>query len=637
MKIKLTTLFFLILGLSMQFAYASKLTLDGQREAFLSVEKKIQKGDESFVFVESDALKDYPLYPYLLYQWLIKHLDQTAKIKKYLTKYANTRYADLLNDKWQIYLAKHKNWKQFIKQYRVTKNLKLQCFFYRAKYNTGAKKEALLGAKRLWSIGKSLPNECNPIFNALKKSAYFTRELIWKRFAASLANGKVALAKFISRSMNKKDQQIAQLWLKVHANPILITKTKLLDSAHAQSGLIFAHGVDRLARTDYLKAISVWDARKNNFTINKARKQSLEQRLAMSLAYRRDKMAYSRLSQLENPDESTREWRVRAALEQQDWVHVEQSIDNLSKETQEQDKWKYWLARALENNQKPKVANFIYTKLSSNRSYFGYLSADKLKRDYELSDHPIQVTEKMFNRFKQKDDFRVVAELIQVDKLLEAKRQWWYAIKKLDKKDILQAAKYAQELGWIQVAVFTIAKAKYWDDVSLRFPMAYEKLIEQNAKSQKLNSAIIFGLIRRESVFSHNVRSPVGAMGLMQIMPRTGRQISKELRDKWLGKNQLLNPSTNVRYGAYYYKQLLKQFNGHYALAAAGYNAGPHRVKQWLPVDKTVAADIWIETIPFKETRAYVSAVLTYALIYQKQMKKNMLSMKDFMRDVLPG
>jgi soluble lytic murein transglycosylase len=160
--------------------------------------------------------------------------------------------------------------------------------------------------------------------------------------------------------------------------------------------------------------------------------------------------------------------------------------------------------------------------------------------------------------------------------------------------------------------------------------------VQKNANRQDLNPAIIFGLIRRESAFNQNAKSPVGARGLMQIMPKTGQQIARELKEKWRNTNALFNPTTNVKYGAYYYKQLLNQFNGHYALAAAAYNAGPHRVNRWLPKTEAVAADIWIETIPFKETRAYVSAVLTYALIYQKQLKKNFLTMKDFMQDVLP-
>ena len=626
----------LFLLLPLHVSVASTLTLDKQRKEFLAAEKLIKQGKTNLFFKKSEGLIDYPLYPYLQYHWLKRNLNQTTRIKAFLKQYAETRYAGLLNYKFQIYLAKHKRWSEFINQYSPTNNTKIQCYYYRAKYNTGAKKEALAGASKLWTVGKSQPSECDAVFKVFKDSSLFTPEVMWQRFNAALLNKKVKLAKYIQRSMSKKDQQIAERWLKVHASPLLITNHKFLNVKQPQSGLIFAHGVDRLARTDYVRAIEIWDARKLDFKINTARKDRLEQRLAMSLAFRRDKMAYSRLSQLNNPDESAREWRVRAALTEQNWTHVEQSISALDEETKENEKWKYWLARALEKTDKVKVSEFIFTKLSKDRSFYGYLSADKLNKSYQLSDHPVQVTDEMLAKFMQKTDFRVVAELIKVNKGLEAKRQWWYSVRKLDKNEILIAAKYAQKLKWKQVAIFTIAKAKYWDDVSIRFPIVYEKQVQKNADRQDLNPAIIFGLIRRESAFNQNAKSPVGARGLMQIMPKTGQQIARELKEKWRNTNALFNPTTNVKYGSYYYKQLLNQFNGHYALAAAAYNAGPHRVNRWLPKTEAVAADIWIETIPFKETRAYVSAVLTYALIYQKQLKKNILTMKDFMRDVLP-
>jgi soluble lytic murein transglycosylase len=108
------------------------------------------------------------------------------------------------------------------------------------------------------------------------------------------------------------------------------------------------------------------------------------------------------------------------------------------------------------------------------------------------------------------------------------------------------------------------------------------------------------------------------------------------LKDNWQGEKSLHNPEVNIKYGSYYYKQLLNRFNNHFALATAAYNAGPNRANKWLPVDKPVAADIWIETIPFKETRKYVSSVLSYAIIYQQQMGSGNLRLKNLMQDVKP-
>ena len=118
-------------------------------------------------------------------------------------------------------------------------------------------------------------------------------------------------------------------------------------------------------------------------------------------------------------------------------------------------------------------------------------------------------------------------------------------------------------------------------------------------------------------------------------MPQTGMQIAKDLHEHWSGKNSLYDPVKNLKYGAYYYQKLLNQFNGHYALALAAYNAGPNRVKQWLP-DESIPADIWIETIPFRETREYVTTVLVYSMIYQQRMNTDELTMADLTREVKP-
>ena len=197
------------------------------------------------------------------------------------------------------------------------------------------------------------------------------------------------------------------------------------------------------------------------------------------------------------------------------------------------------------------------------------------------------------------------------------------------------AAKLAQQWQWDEIAIFTIAKVKYWDDVAMRFPLSYADKVHENALQQKLDPAILFGLIRRESAFNKNAHSPAGARGLMQIMPKTGRKIARHFNERWHGSNSLYNPVTNLKYGAYYYQKLLKQFDGHYAIALAAYNAGPNRVKQWLP-EETTPADIWIETIPYRETREYVTSVLAYTLIYQQRTAQENLTMDELTRDVKP-
>lgn len=196
------------------------------------------------------------------------------------------------------------------------------------------------------------------------------------------------------------------------------------------------------------------------------------------------------------------------------------------------------------------------------------------------------------------------------------------------------AAKLAQQWHWDQLAIITLVKAEYWDDISLRFPIRYANQVNSNACRSNIDPAIIFALIRQESMLDSNALSPVGARGLMQIMPTTGQHIAGELGESWQSEKLLFNPELNIHYGSAYYRKLLDRFNGHFILATAAYNAGPSRVAKWLPIDKSVPADIWIETIPYEETRKYVTKVLSYALIYQYRMQKNALKIKNLLADV---
>jgi soluble lytic murein transglycosylase len=278
----------------------------------------------------------------------------------------------------------------------------------------------------------------------------------------------------------------------------------------------------------------------------------------------------------------------------------------------------------------------IYNRLSEDRSFYGFMAADAVNKSYSFTDRPVFLARNVLETLVQKTDFKVMQELTILNREAEAKRQWWFTIKKLPKEQLLIAAKLAQQWQWYQVAIITLVKADYWDDLALRFPLNYLSQVQNNAYLQNLDPAIIFGLIRQESMLDKNARSAVGARGLMQIMPETGQQIARTLNEPWQEESSLFNPDVNIRFGAFYYKQLLSRFDGHFALATAAYNAGPNRVVNWLPNDRSLPADVWIETIPFKETRKYVTSVLSYAIIYQQRIQRNALKITRLLLDVRP-
>jgi soluble lytic murein transglycosylase len=607
------------------------------RALFVEAEEALADGDEDDYFELAEELEQYPLYPYLQYQWLRKNLQQEEQVKQFLQQNESSRYAGILKNRWLYHLARNGQWQTYLEYYTHSNDTSLKCYFRTAQFNNGDRQAALTGARELWSAGRSQPKACDPLFAKLKQQPdLFNQDLFWQRFEAAMSNNKTRLARYVKTLMPASDQATANLWLNLHRKPQQYLPDLLQLSSNAQAAAMFTHAVNRVANSDVQSAIEIWDSNKAMFAVSKAQADKLENRLALKLALENDPAAYDRLGQLDDSDYSSQSWRIRVALAEQDWPRVITAIQDLNKEDRQREKWQYWLARAYQQTGNQARAEELWTELSSKRDFYGYLAAERLNLGYQLSDNPVDVSFQEINTVKNHVEFRVAYELMALDRTRDAKLQWWHALRQLDKNEIPAAAKLAQQWEWDEIAIFTIAKVKHWDDIDLRFPLSYSDKIHENALQHNLDPVILFGLVRRESAFNKDAHSPVGARGLMQIMPKTARQIARDLNERWKGNNSLYDPVKNLKYGSYYYHKLLNQFNGHYALALAAYNAGPHRVKKWLPTE-SIPADIWIETIPFHETRDYVTSVLVYAMIYQQLIQSsNQLSMNDFTRAVQP-
>lgn len=626
-----------LLAISACPAVASERSLSAMRQTFLQAERYIKQHRDNDYFALSDTLKNYPLYPYLHYQWLIKHLDDNAAIQSFLHDYPHTRYATLLHGKWLANLGNKQQWFSFIRQYKITDNTELQCYFAQAQYQMGEQQRSMEKAKQLWLSGKSQPAACDPLFERLQNEADFESNWVWQRFEAALGHNNTQLAKQILPLLPESQRKMAETWLQLHHQPQRVKDKAAWKRNDSKAGLLFAHAIRRWLDSDPQAALQVWDAEKKRFNIPAELVADIEKRLGLELAFRRDSRAYQRLSQHAGNDPSAQEWRVRAALSQQNWQNVLLALDALDDTLKRQDKWQYWRAKALSASQQHQQAQAILSELAKQRSFYGFMAAEQLQQPIALNHHPITVSDHELNTLQQNSEFQAVGELLAIERRTEATRQWWHAIAGLDSHQLSVAAKLAQYWQWPSMAIFTIAKAQHWDDTDLRFPLAFDHLIQDYAKQQQLDPALIFGLIRQESAFDEFAGSSAGAMGLMQLMPKTAKQIAGEFKEPWRNDFNLLIPAINIKYGSAYFKKILSRYDGHYALAIAAYNAGPNRIQQWLPSKHSLPADIWIETIPYKETRGYVSSVIMYAMIYQQRLLRSGLKVADLLADVKPG
>jgi soluble lytic murein transglycosylase len=612
------------------------VSLEQQRAEFLQAEKALVQGNSSRLAEFSTSLSDYPLYPSLQYRWLRKHLSDTPAIQQFLQRYHATYYAEQLRVDWLRYLVTQQRWQEFIAYYHSDDGVAFTCHYYWAYYQTGNAPIALTEAKRLWLSGDELPRACQPLLSALQKSALMNYAWITQRFFTALEKDHIPLAQSLTPLMNTADQAIAALWLAVQKKPMLVADDSFVSNGTAQRGHLFAYGVKQLARHQLPFAISLWDTRKNTFIIEQAVAQDVERQLALTLAKQRDASAYSRLDALSSKDSETKEWQLRAALLAQNWHYVAHVLSSLSEEELTQAKWQYWQARTLMLAGSVTQGREVYQQLAQDRSLYGFLAAEKLGQPYNLKHHPIALNDSDLAVLAQQTDFAIMAELKALKRTGEARQHWWFAVKRLPPSQKLIAAKLAEQWGWHQTAILTLVKADYWDDLTVRFPVRYLNEVQTHAQQQQLNPALVFALIRQESMLDETAQSSVGARGLMQLMPRTAQDIAEQLNEPWQSASQLFNPEVNIKYGSFYYKQLLRSFNGNLALATAAYNAGPRRVLQWLPTSDTMPTDSWIETIPFKETRQYVFAVLSYAVIYQHRLQSESFNLTHLLPDLLP-
>jgi len=612
-------------------------TGEQQRKNFLAAEKFLDNKDEKAYLRVQDSLKSYPLGFYLEYRFLSKHLSKQQAIQSFLKEHKESRYARKLRWKWLKYVYQKKQWSVFVSGYQPTRNTAMQCKYQWARYQLNYKTSALKAAQKIWLTGHSLPASCDALLNKLSNSSFLTQSLIFQRFELAIKAKEFVLARFLQKKLKSKStRKLVGQWEKLVKNPELIKNNGFLKAVQKkQRAKMIVYAMKRFINKDTEKAVRYWDGYQSTFKLSKAQRYQVERKMALQLAFDKSSQAYERFSRLDySKDASVRTWAVRAALIEGNWAHVQIALNKLSKAEQKKSRWRYWQARTFSETKQPDKAQKIWQKLANERSYHGFIAADRLKQAYSLEDNPIEVTDAQKMALLASKDFAVINEFRLVKKVNLAQLYWSDSLSRLKGADLLVAAKIAQQWGWNKLAILTVAKAKNWDDVVLRFPMEYQEQVQKNAQKQSLPLSIIYGLIRRESMFDPNANSPVGALGLMQIMPATGKKIMQDLKQKWRSKSVLLHAPTNVKFGAFYYKQMLDKFNGHFALAAAAYNAGPHRVTRWLGFKKHLPADIWIETIPYKETRGYVTAVLAYAAIYRARLNEVGTFISDFMLDV---
>jgi len=592
-------------------------SLQHRREAFQIAEQSLRNGTP----VDYSPLRDYPLYPYLRYQDVSRRLAAlpAAEVRDFLQAYPDTPLAGRLRNAWLGQLAQAKRWDDYLRDALPGRDPTLECWRRQALLQTGQHEAALNDFTAIWLRGSSLPGACDPVMAAWQTQGNPSPELRWRRFALAMANRDAGLARFLQADMAETDRLAADAWLAVADDPTRVLEATRFQTDDPRTPAILADGLQRWLRLDALAAAAALDVLKERDGTLAPALAEVEQQLALWIASDYHATAMARLAALPETvvDQDVREWRVRVSLRQGDWASVLREVEAMPPAERDSLRWQYWRGRALDALGRSEEARLAYQRIASQRDYHGFLAADRLGATYTITHIPLDASPtELDTLLVAAPGLQRARELYILGREPEAEAEWRLAMQTLNGAALKQAARLAYRWDWRYQAIVTVARAEHWDDLELRFPLAYRDWVMANARAEsQVDPAWVYAVIRQESSFRPDARSPVGALGLMQIMPATGRQIAQELRDA--NPPDLLQPEINIRYGAYYLQQILQRLQNNPVLATAAYNAGPGKVAQWLPSGDPLSADVWAETIPYRETRAYVQRVMEYAAVYR--------------------
>lgn len=620
--------------------FVTAATIEEQRQQYLDAQKALKAGKTKTFSELAEKLKSYPLYPYLRYNYIRPRLHKTddAEIKDFITSYPDFISIGSLKTSWLSQLARQKKWHTFLENYSPQQSLELRCQQLQARINTGQTSYLLEDTRTLWLTGKSLPSQCDTAFDRLYKSELMTSDLVWERIRLAMAYGEIGLANYLSKRLDSNDKIWAKHWVAMHHNPSVGTKNpQYPDTAKAREILLY--GMKRLAKQNTNRSLINWEKLQNIYSFTPAEKDEINLVITIRAAKNQHPKAIELLDML-NPTLDTEEifhWRLRTALKNEDWQKLYQWTKDIPPDIESiKYSWIYWRGRALEQIGDIEKANESYALIANQREYYGFLAADRIGTEYQMRNYPLPEDLETKNTIAEMPGIRRARELLILYGDYTATREWQHAILSMTNYQKQIAARLASEWNWYDRAIFTMGAAEAYDDLELRFPIAYRDEIENYAQKRNLDTGWIFALMRSESAFMEKVSSPAGALGLMQVMPATGKLTARKIGMKNFHTNDLLDAKKNIAIGTAYMQEMLEKFRGNRVLATASYNAGPGRSVKWSPKTGCKEPDIWVEQIPFNETRSYVKRVMFYASIYDWRLGQEIIPLRQRMTAIYP-
>ncbi|SRR5579875_964656 len=596
---------------------AHAMTLQQQRDAFRAAYAAAQNGRDWRPLAQ--GLETYPLYPYLEAAALQSNLANAGRseIDAYLARYDGLIPADDLRRAELKWLAQQRDWTGFRHFYRPGLGDALTCDALQAQLALGKPLQFERDIAALWQQTR-LPPECAPVLDAAYAQGLLTPQRVWDRIERAADAGQAGTVAQSAAWLQGEEATSARRIAEALRSPqsLLQQARDFADTPRNREAV--SRALARLARRDEERADSLWQSLKTRFTFDAHDRNRVLTALALYDAIGLGPDALQRLAALAAAaqTDATREWRVRVAIAQGDWRAALTAIAALTPEQQQRDEWRYWRARLLQKLGREGVALDGFTALAQQAGFFGFLAADRANLAYSICPQTVVPDPAMDRRLRSLPGLERAFEFFALDMLPPARREWDRAFANLTPAEQAQAAALASRIGWYDRAVFAFGRSGLNDYYDLRFPLADRDRVLSAARSAGIDPSWAFAIIRAESAWQTDAQSGANARGLMQLLPGTAALVARRVGLPYDGGTSLYDPAINIALGAQYLAQLSQRFDGSPWLTSAAYNAGPGNVQRWVDARGNLDPERFIATIPFQETREYVTRVLSFATIY---------------------
>jgi soluble lytic murein transglycosylase len=605
-----------------------------QDAIFLQLREAARQNDAAKAAELAARLPNYAIPSYVDYYRLKPRLKDATneEVLDFLKRWEGSAIADRMRNDWLLELGRKRDWFNFDRELPLfVKNddYQLKCYALLSRavkgQNVATEARALLDNPPMYG------DACAALVAQLAQSGQFSKDDLLVQLRLAGETHATGPSRRTALLLGASDTRAAQA-----VDFPALAMARGIGSTRAEHE-IYLVAVGRMARTS-LKLATV--------ALNKnAPKLTSEERaigwsniaLAASLVLAPDAYDYWQRAAGAPLSETQAEWKTRIALRRGDWKMVRATIDAMPDEQRALPAWTYWLGRADAAQGRKEDAQALFRRIADQNNFYGQLALEEIGQQITIPPSASPPTPAELAQMAANPGFKRALKFFSLRLRFEGTREWNWTLQNFSDRQLLVAAEYARQNEILDRMVNTSERTRSEFDYTQRFPAPHNDILHPTAQGLGLDQAWVYGLIRQESRFISDAQSGVGAAGLMQVMPSTAKWVAGKIGMDDYGHGMLSDIRTNILLGTNYLNMVLNNAEGSQVLATAAYNAGPGRTRTWRGLlNAPMEGAVFVETIPFEETRNYVRNVMSNATNYAALFEKRPQSLKARLGTIAP-